>query len=253
MILSIESVSKEFDAQAGKIKVLDEISIQIKAGEFVCLVGPSGCGKTTLLNFLSSFISKNERIITIEDTAELKLAQPHVVRLEAGKHCGEIVTIQQLVINALRMRPDRIIVGECRGKEALDMLQALNTGHEGSLTTLHSNSPRDVFSRLETMIAMNGIDIPLKAIRQQIARAFNLIIHLERFADGKRRIIKITEITGLEQDVISTSDIFQFNDMHIEEDGSITGELRPTGIVPMFYERMKRKGISVDLSIFGKM
>ena len=230
-----------------KTCVQNKISILISGG--------TSSGKTTLLNFLSSFISPNERIITIEDTAELKLGQPHVVRLEAKKSFddkNQKITLQQLVINALRMRPDRIIIGECRGPEALDMLQAMNTGHEGSITTIHSNSPRDVFSRLETMVVINGIDIPIKAIRHQISSALTLIIHLERFADGKRRIVKITEITGLEQDIISTSDIFHLQDIHIHEDGSISCELKPTGIVPTFYENLKRKGIKIDLSLFGK-
>lgn len=219
----------------------------------IVISGGTSSGKTTLLNFLSSFIGKNERIVTIEDSAELKLAQPHVVPLEAKPPDAEgkgAIPIRVLVINALRMRPDRIIVGEVRGTEALDMLQAMNTGHDGSLCTIHSNSPRDVFSRLETMIGMSGIETSLRAIRGQIVSAINLIVHMARFSDSKRRVIKVTEITGMEGEVISTSDLFIFKQEGTTEDGKILGSLKPTGIIPSFCDRLKQAGCKVDMGMF---
>jgi pilus assembly protein CpaF len=215
--------------------------------------GGTGSGKTTFLNILSGFIPNRERIITIENAAELQLRQEHVVTLESrppnieGK--GE-VSIRDLVINSLRMRPDRIIVGECRGGEALDMLQAMNTGHDGSLTTIHSNSPRDTLARLETMTLMAGMDLPLKAIREQVASAINLIIHQERMKDGSRKIVNIAEVQGMEGDVIVMSDIFVFEQTGVEA-GKVIGRLRPTGLRPKFIERIESANIQLPPNIFG--
>jgi pilus assembly protein CpaF len=215
--------------------------------------GGTGSGKTTLLNVLSSFIPNDERIVTVENAAELQLRQEHVVTLESrpsnieGK--GEI-TIQDLVVNCLRMRPDRIVVGECRSGEALDMLQAMNTGHDGSLTTAHSNSPRDTLARLEVMCLMAGMDLPIRAIREQIASAIDFICHQERLRDGTRRITRITEIQGMEGDVITMSDIFEFEQTGIEG-GKIIGRIRPTGLRPKFIDRIESAGIHLPPSTFG--
>ncbi|MFH1075001.1 MAG: ATPase, T2SS/T4P/T4SS family [Candidatus Firestonebacteria bacterium] len=238
-------------------------SITASAAEFlrVCVLlrknivisGGTGSGKTTLLNIVSSFIPKDERIITIEDSAELNLLQEHVVTLESRLPNIEgrgAVTIRELVKNTLRMRPDRIVVGECRGGEALDMLQAMNTGHDGSLTTLHSNSPRDALSRLETMVLMSGMELPLKAIREQIASAVDLIVHQERFKDGTRRITHITEIADMEGDVITTQDLFVFKQVESSSDGSISGKLLPSGIIPGFIEEIVLTEKEFDRSIF---
>jgi pilus assembly protein CpaF len=219
----------------------------------VVVSGGTGSGKTTFLNVLSGFIPNDERIITVENAAELQLRQEHVVTLESrppnieGK--GE-VSIRDLVINCLRMRPDRIIVGECRGGEALDMLQAMNTGHDGSLTTIHSNSPRDTLARLETMTLMAGMDLPLKAIREQVASAINLIIHQERMQDGSRKVVNITEVQGMEGDVIVMSDIYVFEQTGMEA-GKVIGRLRATGIRPKFIERIEAANIHLPPSIFG--
>jgi len=219
----------------------------------IVVSGGTGSGKTTLLNILSSFIPSDERIITIENAAELQLRQEHVVTIETrppnieGK--GE-VTARDMVINALRMRPDRIIVGECRGAEALDMLQAMNTGHDGSMTTLHSNSPRDTLARLETMVLMAGFDLPHRAIREQIASALNLIVHQERMRDGSRKIVSITEVQGMEGEVITMSDIFVFERQGIEG-GKVIGRLIPTGLRPKFIEQIEAAGIRLPPSIFG--
>jgi pilus assembly protein CpaF len=225
----------------------------VKSRLNIIVSGGTGSGKTTLLNVLSSFIPHDERIITVENAAELQLRQEHVVTLESrppnieGK--GE-VTIQDLVINTLRMRPDRIVVGECRGGETLDMLQAMNTGHDGSLTTAHANTPRDMLSRLETMCLMSGMDLPVRAIREQIASAVDLIIQQQRLRDGTRRVINITEVQGMEGDVIVMSDIFSFEQQGIEND-KIIGRLKPTGIRPKFYERIEATGIHLAADIFG--
>jgi len=215
--------------------------------------GGTGSGKTTLLNVLSSFIPNDERIITVENAAELQLRQEHVVTLESrppnieGK--GE-VTIRDLVINTLRMRPDRIVVGECRAGETLDMLQAMNTGHDGSLTTAHANSPRDVLSRLETMCLMAGMDLPVRAIREQVAAAVDLIVQQARLRDGTRKVTSVTEVQGMEGDVIVMSDIFVFEQQGIEN-GKIIGRLKPTGIRPKFSERIEVAGITLPPNIFG--
>ncbi|MCC6612173.1 MAG: CpaF family protein [Anaerolineae bacterium] len=219
----------------------------------IIVSGGTGSGKTTLLNILSGFIPDNERIVTIENAAELQLRQEHVVTLESrppnieGK--GQI-TIQDLVVNSLRMRPDRIVVGECRGGEALDMLQAMNTGHDGSLTTLHSNSPRDTIARLEVMCLMAGMDLPVRAIREQIASAVDLICHQERMRDGSRKVVKVTEVQGMEGDMITMSDIFEFEQTGVEG-GKIIGRIRPTGIRPRFIDRIEAAGIYLPPSVFG--
>ena len=219
----------------------------------VIVSGGTGSGKTTFLNVLSGFIPNDERIITVENAAELQLRQEHVVTLESrppnleGK--GE-VTIRDLVINCLRMRPDRIVVGECRSGEALDMLQAMNTGHDGSLTTLHSNSPRDTLARLETMVLMAGMDLPVRAIREQIASAVDLIVHQDRMRDGSRKVVSITEVQGMEGDVIVMSDIFGFEQQGMEG-GRVIGRLKPTGIRPKFVERIESANIHLPAGIFG--
>jgi pilus assembly protein CpaF len=219
----------------------------------IIVSGGTGSGKTTFLNILSGFIPDDERIVTVENAAELQLRQEHVVTLESrppnieGK--GE-VSIRDLVINCLRMRPDRIIVGECRGGEALDMLQAMNTGHDGSLTTAHSNSPRDTLARLETMCLMAGMDLPLRAIREQVASAIDLIVHQERMKDGTRKVVNITEVQGMEGDVIVMSDLFVFEQTGIES-GKVIGRLRPTGIRPKFIEQIEASNIYLPPSIFG--
>jgi pilus assembly protein CpaF len=220
----------------------------------ILISGGTGSGKTTLLNALSGFIPSNERIITIEDAAELKLQQPHIVRCETKVSDTEgrnSVSIRDLVKNSLRMRPDRIVVGEVRGPEALDMLQAMNTGHDGSLTTLHSNSPRDATSRLETMCLMAGIDFPLKVIREQIASAIDLIIQQSRLKDGRRKIVSITEVNGMEGDKIVMTEIFTFAQSGTDKDGLVTGELKPTGIRPMFSDRLQVAGYNLGSEIFG--
>lgn len=219
----------------------------------IIVSGGTGSGKTTLLNVLSSFIPEDERIITVENAAELQLRQEHVVTLESrppnieGK--GE-VTIRDLVINTLRMRPDRVVVGECRGGETLDMLQAMNTGHDGSLTTAHANSPRDMLSRLETMCLMAGMDLPVRAIREQIASAVDMIVQQARLRDGSRKVTHCTEVQGMEGDVIVMSDIFVFEQQGIEN-GKIIGRLKPTGIRPKFYDRIEAAGLSLPPNIFG--
>ena len=219
----------------------------------IIVAGGTGSGKTTLLNLLSGYIPHNERIVTVEDAAELRLQQPHVVRLEARPPNIEgkgAVPIRDLVKNCLRMRPDRIIVGECRGGEALDMLQAMNTGHDGSLTTVHANSPRDVISRLETMVLMSGMDLPSRAIREQIASAVDIIIHESRMSDGSRKVTAITEVTGLEGSQIVMQDIFAFEQTGVDSHGRILGSMKPTGAVPTWIDQVKSRGISVDMRMF---
>ncbi len=221
----------------------------------ILVTGGTGAGKTTTLNVLSSYIPDDERIITIEDAAELRLQQPHVVRLEhrppniEGK--GE-VTIRDLVRNALRMRPDRIVVGEVRGGEALDMLQAMNTGHDGSITTIHCNSPRDALSRLETVVLMSGMELGVRAIREQISSALNLIVHQARLKDGTRRVTHITEIVGMEGDVITLQDIFLFDwSVGVDENGRFKGRLKATGLRPSFLDKLQDRGVHVDPAVFA--
>jgi pilus assembly protein CpaF len=219
----------------------------------IVVSGGTGTGKTTFLNVLSGYIPNDERIVTIENAAELQLRQEHVVTLESRppniEGRGEI-TIRDLVINSLRMRPDRIIVGECRGPEAFDMLQAMNTGHEGSLTTVHANNPRDAMSRLENMILMAGMDLPHRAIREQIAGALDMVVHLERLRDGTRKCVAVSEIQGMEGDVITMSDIYKFERAG-QEDGRVIGMLRPTGLRPKFMEKIEAAGIHLPPGIFG--
>ena len=219
----------------------------------IVISGGTGSGKTTLLNILSGFIPSDERIITIENAAELQLRQEHVVTLESRppniEGRGEI-TIRNLVVNALRMRPDRIIVGEIRDDAALDMLQAMNTGHDGSMTTLHSNSPRDTLSRLETMTLMAGMDLPVRAIREQVSSAIDMIIHEERMRDGSRKVTNLTEVSGMEGEVITTTDLFVFEQTGLEN-GKVLGHMRPTGLRPKFMEKIEATGIHLPPSIFG--
>ncbi|MGH2445261.1 MAG: CpaF family protein [Candidatus Limnocylindria bacterium] len=225
----------------------------VKARLNIFVSGGTGSGKTTMLNILSSFIPDDERIVTIEDAAELQLRQEHVVTLEARPSNIEgkgAIPIRELVRNALRMRPDRIVVGECRSAEALDMLQAMNTGHDGSMSTGHANTPRDMLSRLETMVLMAGMDLPLKAIREQIASAVDLIVHQNRLKDGTRKIVNITEVQGMEGDVIVMQDVFVFEQTGVEE-GKIQGRLKPTGIRPQFVEKFETAGIHLPPNVFG--
>ena len=220
----------------------------------IVVSGGTGSGKTTLLNMLSSFIPDGERIVTIEDAAELKLNQRHVVPLESrprDNEGNEPILIRDLVINALRMRPERIIIGECRGKEALDMLQAMNTGHDGSLTTLHANTPRDALSRLETMSMMAGLDLPVRVIREQIASAIDLIVQQTRLRDGKRKVTHITEVQGMEGDKIVLQDVFLFEEKGVSPEGGVLGAMKPTGTRPKFYERLVSSGNALPPHIFG--
>src|SRR5918911_2631522 len=218
----------------------------------VIVSGGTGTGKTTFLNVLSGFIPAEERIVTIEDAAELQLHQEHVCRLESrpADINGEgQIRIRELVINALRMRPDRLVVGECRGAEALDMLQAMNTGHDGSMTTLHANSPRDGLARLETLVLFAGVDLPVKAIRQQVASAINIIVQLERLRDGSRKVTKISELTGMEGETITMQDIFVFESQGADKDGRIVGEFKPTGLRPKILDQMFAMGLALPQEI----
>ncbi len=234
---------------------LEFLTAAIKAELNLLISGGTGSGKTTLLNALSSAVPETDRVVTIEDAAELQLSQRHVLRLESRPKSldGEgDIPIRELVRNSLRMRPDRIIVGEVRGAEALDMLQAMNTGHEGSLTTVHANSPRDALARIETMVMMAGLDLPMRAIRQQISSALDLVIHLERLDDGSRRITHVTEVQRMESDVVTLQDIFEFEFDAFEADGTITGELRPTGLRPTLLTKFEHRGITLPLEMFRR-
>ncbi len=229
-----------------------EACVQAKLNIIIC--GGTGGGKTTLLNVLSSFIGSDERIITIEDAAELKLNQEHVISLETRltNYEGEgAVTIRDLVINSLRMRPDRIIVGEVRGKEAFDMLQAMNTGHSGSLTTMHANGPIDALNRLETMILMAGMEIPVKALREYIENAINIVVHIQRLSDGKRKVTSICEVDGFKDDVINLNEIFSFKQVGLTANGEVMGEFVMSKKVPEVYKKIKRAGIDTIDDIFG--
>ena len=236
--------------------IVDVLKAIVLARLNVMISGGTGSGKTTLLNVMSSYIPERERIITIEDSAELQLRQPHVVRLETrqvnveGK--GQI-TQRDLVRNSLRMRPDRIVVGEVRGAEALDMLQAMNTGHDGSLTTVHANSSRDALSRIETMVAMSGVQFPIAALRAQIASAIDVIVHMERHEDGRRRITSVQEINGMESDTIVMSEIFAFTRSGVDAKGNVLGRFHPTGIVPEFFDRIRKRGLDLPVSIFSDL
>jgi pilus assembly protein CpaF len=220
----------------------------------IIVSGGTGSGKTTLLNVLSNFIPDHERIVTIEDSAELHLSKPHVVRLEARPADADgtgRVSIRDLVVNSLRMRPERIIVGECRGGEALDMLQAMNTGHDGSLTTIHANTPRDTISRLETLALMAGIDFPIRVIREQIAAAIDLIVAQARLRDGSRKIVQISEVQGMEGEIVVMQDVFKFIDLGSDSNGQVIGEMRGTGIRPKFTPRLQVAGFNLPPEIFG--
>ncbi|HEY0728456.1 MAG TPA: CpaF family protein [Pyrinomonadaceae bacterium] len=236
--------------------IADMLQMVVHARLNILISGGTGAGKTTLLNALSAFIPENERIVTIEDSAELQLQQPHVVRLETrppnieGK--GE-VTQRDLVRNALRMRPDRIVIGEVRGGEAIDMLQAMNTGHDGSLTTVHANTPRDALARLETMIQMTGMRLSDRAMRQQIASALNLVVQAARLSDGSRRVTSISEVTGMEGETITMQEIFMFERTGVDQQGQVIGRFRPTGIRPRFAERLKSCGLQLPRVFFEEM
>jgi len=233
--------------------MIDLLRVCVLLRKNIIVSGGTGSGKTTLLNTLSAFIPEEDRILTVEDAAELRLAQPHVVRLESRPPNIEgrgAVIIRDLVRNALRMRPDRIIVGECRGGEALDMLQAMNTGHDGSLTTVHANTPRDVISRIETLVLMAGMDLPSRAIREQIASAVDVIVQISRMSDGTRKVTSITEVVGLEGAQIVMQEIFAFSQTGIDGDGKVIGRHRPTGSVPTFFEQLKARGMKLDPAIF---
>jgi pilus assembly protein CpaF len=245
-MINIGSISEE---------AVEFLSRCVEAQLNILISGGTGSGKTTLLNALSAAIPNNERIITIEDAAELQLHQRHVLRLEARPPNIEgegHIPIRELVRNSLRMRPDRIVVGEVRGPEALDMLQAMNTGHDGSLSTVHANSPRDALSRIETMVMMAGYDLPLRAIRQHVSSALDLLVHVERLEDGSRRVVAVTEVLRMESDVIQLQDIFEFEIDSIAPDRTINGALRPTGLRPVFLEKFRKRGIELPQSMFGE-
>jgi pilus assembly protein CpaF len=235
--------------------VVELLDACVKGRLNILVSGGTGAGKTTTLNVLSSFLPEDERIITIEDAAELRLQQPHVVRLEARPPSiegrGEI-TIRDLVRNSLRMRPDRIVVGEVRGGEALDMMQAMNTGHDGSISTIHCNSPRDALARLETMVLMSGMDFGLRAVREQISSALNLIVHQSRLKDGTRRMTHVTEIVGMEGDIVTLQDVFLFDySAGIDENGKFLGSLKSTGLRPRFIDKLAERGVAVPREIFA--
>jgi len=233
--------------------MLDFLKAAVKARLNIVISGGTGSGKTTLLNALSGYIPEDERIVTIEDAAELRLQQTHVARMEtrpANIEGNGAIHIRQLVVNALRMRPDRIIVGECRSDEALDMLQAMNTGHDGSLTTVHANTPRDAVGRLEVMVGMGNASMGVRSIRQQIASAVDLFVQVSRFSDGTRRVTHITEVVGMEGDVITLQDVFVFEKTGINSKGRVTGRFKPSGLRPRSTERMKGCGIELPPEMF---
>jgi pilus assembly protein CpaF len=235
-------------------QMADFLHACVKARFNIIISGGTGSGKTTLLNVMSGFIPENERIITIEDAAELQLQQDHVMRMETKVANAEglhAVTIRELVKNSLRMRPDRIVVGEVRGGEALDMLQAMNTGHDGSLTTVHANTPRDAISRIETLVLMAGMDLPLKVVRQQVSSAVDLIVQQTRLKDGKRKVTAVTEVAGMEGDVIVLTDVFKFNQTGVATDGTVLGETSATGIRPNFTPRLEAAGFKLGAEIFA--
>ena len=245
-----EDLVKNLTLTAGMLELLQSC---VQARLNIVISGGTGAGKTTLLNALSSYIPEDERIVTIEDAAELKLNQIHVARMETRPPNIEgqgAIRIRQLVINALRMRPDRIVVGEVRGEEALDMLQAMNTGHDGSLTTIHANTPRDAVGRLEVMVGMANANMGVRSIRQQVSSAVDLFVQIARFSDGTRRVSAITECVGMEGDLVTMQDIFVFEKTGVNESGRVTGRFRATGIRPKFYERLKAAGMPVATSVF---
>ena len=249
-LLSVDDLISLGTINAEMARVLEVI---VQARLNVLISGGTGSGKTTSLNILSGFIPHDERVVTIEDSAELQLQQPHVVRLETRppniEGRGE-VTSRDLVRNSLRMRPERIIVGEVRGAEALDMLQAMNTGHDGSLTTIHANTPRDALGRVENMVSMTGISFPIKALRAQIAAAINIVVQVSRLEDGSRKLVSIQEINGMEGDIITMSELFTFDRSGVDEDGKVMGRLRATGVVPGFYKSLNARGIDLPIEMF---
>jgi pilus assembly protein CpaF len=249
-------MSMLIEKQALTKDIADMLQMVVHARLNVLISGGTGAGKTTLLNALSAFIPENERIVTIEDSAELQLQQPHVVRLETRppniEGRGE-VTQRDLVRNSLRMRPDRIVIGEVRGGEAIDMLQAMNTGHDGSLTTIHANTPRDALARLETMIQMTGMRLSDRAMRQQVASAINLVVQAARLSDGSRRVTSISEITGMEGETITMQEIFMYERTGVDKEGNVIGRFRPTGIRPRFAERLKACGLQLPRVFFEEM
>ncbi|HXS02826.1 MAG TPA: CpaF family protein [Pyrinomonadaceae bacterium] len=249
-------MSMLIDYKALTKDIADMLQMVVTARLNILISGGTGAGKTTLLNALSAYIPENERIVTIEDSAELQLQQPHVVRLETRppniEGRGE-VTQRDLVKNALRMRPDRIVIGEVRGGEAIDMLQAMNTGHDGSLTTVHANTPRDALARLETMIQMTGMRLSDRAMRQQIASALNLVVQVARMSDGSRRVTSISEVTGMEGETITMQEIFQYERQGVDKEGTVLGRFRPTGIRPRFAERLKACGLQLPRVFFEEM
>jgi pilus assembly protein CpaF len=235
-------------------ELVEFLRCSVEAKLNMVISGGTGSGKTTLLNVVSSFIPSRERIVTIEDPAELQLRQRHVIRLETRPPNIEgrgQVTQRDLLRNALRMRPDRIIIGEVRGGEAFDMLQAMNTGHEGSLTTVHANSPRDALSRIENMVLMAGLDLPVRAIREQMASALNLLVHLSRMRDGSRRVVQVSEVVGMEGQIITLQDLFRFEQEGIGPDGRLIGRLVPTGLRPRCVDRFAFYGVSISPTLFG--
>jgi pilus assembly protein CpaF len=249
-LLSIEDLTRLGTLTSEVAQVLSAI---VRGRLNVLISGGTGAGKTTLLNLLSGFIPETERIVTIEDSAELQLQQPHVVRLETRPPNIEGrggVTQRDLVRNSLRMRPDRIVIGEVRGAEALDMLQAMNTGHDGSLTTVHANNPREALGRIENMVSMTGINFPAKALRTQIVSAIDLVIQVERQEDGRRRVVSVQETNGMEGEVITMSELFRFDRRGLDKEGNVQGELVTTGIVPAFEKRLRERGIELPVELF---
>jgi pilus assembly protein CpaF len=249
-LLTIEDLTRLGTLTADLAQVLSAI---VRGRLNVLISGGTGAGKTTLLNLLSGFIPEAERIVTIEDSAELQLQQPHVVRLETRPPNIEgrgAVTQRDLVRNSLRMRPDRIVIGEVRGGEALDMLQAMNTGHDGSLTTIHANNPREALGRVENMVSMTGISFPAKALRAQIASAIDIVVQVERQEDGRRRVVSVQETNGMEGDIITMSELFKFERRGLDKEGGVQGELLTTGIVPAFEKRLRERGIELPIDLF---
>jgi pilus assembly protein CpaF len=252
-LLTTEELLKNHTLTPG---IVDFLSGCVEARLNIVISGGSGSGKTTMLNTMSRFISEDERIITIEDTAELQLQQPHYVRLETRPPNIEgagVVTARDLLINTLRMRPDRIIVGESRGPEALDMLQAMNTGHDGSMTTVHANAPRDAFSRLETMVMMASQHVPDKVIRQQLASAINLVVQVTRLSDGTRRVTDIAEVVGVARDQVEMQDLFSFERIGISPRGKVVGKFRGCGVIPLCFDRLKGYGVHLSKAIFDEV